>query len=185
MACAERAGYPVALKIESRHIPHKTEAGGVALGLADAAAVAVAFTQVTENAVRFKPEASIDGVIVQHMEPPGVDIVVGLNHDPVFGTVMMVGLGGIHVEILGDVVFRKIPVTVAEAGRMLDELKSRAVLDGARGAPAADRAALTEFISAVSRFGLAAGARLAELDLNPVRVGPAGAIAVDWLMICR
>ena len=151
----------------------------------DAAAVAAAFTRVTSNAARFKPDAIIDGVIVQPMAPDGVDMVVGLHNDPVFGTVVMAGIGGIHVEILGDVVFRKIPVTVAEAGRMLDELKSGALLNGARGAPAADRAALAQLISAVSRFGIAAGERLAELDLNPVRAGPDGAVAVDWLMICR
>ena len=114
----------------------------------------------------------------------GVEMVVGLHRDPVFGTVVMAGLGGIHVEVLKDVVFRKVPVTAAEAGRMLDELKSAAILDGVRGAPAADRAALAELTSAVSRFGAAAGARLAELDLNPVCARPDGALAVDWVMVC-
>jgi acyl-CoA synthetase (NDP forming) len=185
IACAQRIGYPVALKVESPHIPHKTEAGGVALGLADAATVAAAFTKVTGNAVRFKPDAIIEGVIVQPMAADGVDMVVGLHNDPVFGTVVMAGIGGIHVEILGDVVFRKIPVTVTEAARMLDELRSGALLDGARGAPPADRAALARLISSVSRFGMAVGERLTELDLNPVRAGPDGAVAVDWLMICR
>jgi acetyltransferase len=185
VACAERIGYPVALKIESPDILHKTEAGGVALGLADAAAVAAAFTRVTADAARYKADAAIAGVIVQQMAPDGADMVIGLHNDPVFGTVVMAGLGGIHVEVLKDVVFRKAPVTAAEAGRMLDELKSGAILDGVRGSPPADRAALTQLISAVSQFGIAAGARLAELDLNPVRAGAAGAIAVDWLMICR
>jgi acetyltransferase len=185
VACAERIGFPVALKIESPDILHKTEAGGVALGLADAAAVATAFARVTGNAAGYKPDARIDGVIVQAMVPGGVDMVVGLQNDPVFGAVVMAGLGGIHVEVLRDVVFRKAPVTVAEAGRMLDELKSGALLNGVRGSPAADRAALTQLISAVSRFGVAAGERLAELDLNPVRAGAAGAVAVDWMIICR
>lgn len=183
--CAERIGYPVALKIESPDIPHKTEAGGVALGLADAAAVAGTYAQLIGNAARYRADAVIDGVVVQQMVAGGVDMVIGLQNDPVFGTVVMTGLGGIHVEVLGDVVFRTAPVTVAEAGRMLDELKSSAILNGVRGSPAADRAALTQLISAVSRFGVAAGGRLAELDLNPVRAGAGGAVAVDWLMICR
>ena len=97
----------------------------------------------------------------------------------------MVGRGGIHVDVLKDVVFRKVPVTTAEAGSMLDELRAKAILNGVRGSPAVDRAALTRLISSVSQFGVATDGRLAELDLNPVRAGPDGAIAVDWLMICR
>lgn len=114
-----------------------------------------------------------------------VELVVGLKRDPAFGMVIMVGLGGIYVEVLKDVVFRKAPVTEMQAGRMLDDLKSRAILDGVRGNPAVDRAALTRLISAVSLFGAAAGERLQELDLNPVLAGPAGATAVDWLMVCN
>ena len=185
VACAERIGFPVALKIESPDLLHKTEAGGVALGLADATAVAAAYTRITGNAARYKADAAIHGVMVQPMAPDGVDMVIGLQNDPVFGSVVMAGLGGIHVEVLKDVVFRKAPVTAAEAGRMLDELKSGAILNGVRGSPPADRATLTQLISAVSQFGVAAGERLAELDLNPVRVGPGGAVALDWLMICR
>ena len=185
VTCAERCGYPVALKIESPDIPHKTEADGVELDLKEAAAVTAAFVRIVENARRFRLTARINGVIVQRMAPDGVDMVIGLQHDPVFGAVIMAGLGGIHVEVLRDVAFRKAPVTAAEAGRMLDELKSRAILHGVRGRSAVDMPALTRLISAVSRFGVAAGERLAELDLNPVRVSPAGAIAVDWLMICH
>lgn len=185
VACAERIGYPVALKIESRNIPHKTEAGGVALGLRDAAAVAAAFMHVTENARRYKADAAVDGVIIQQMAGSGVDMVIGLQHDPVFGVVVMAGLGGIHVEVLKDVTFRKAPVSTMEAVRMLDELKSGGILNGVRGEPPVDRTALAHQISAVSRFGAAAGARLAELDLNPVRAGADGTVAVDWLMICR
>jgi len=184
-ACAERLGYPVALKIESPDIPHKTEAKGVMLDLRDSAAVKAAFADVTTNARRYKPDAAIDGVIVQAMVQGEVELVVGLKHDPVFGMVIMVGLGGIHVEVLKDVAFRKAPVTEMEAGRMLDDLKSRAILDGVRDNPAVDRAALTRLISAVSLFGAAAGERLQELDLNPVLAGPAGATAVDWLMVCN
>ena len=185
VACADALGYPVALKIEAREILHKTEAGGVLLNLADGAAVAAAFTQVVVNARRHSPEARVSGVLVQQMAADGVDMAVGLHHDPAYGMVVMVGLGGIHVEVLKDVVFRKVPVTTAEAGSMLDELRAKAILNGVRGSPAVDRAALTRLISSVSQFGVATDGRQAELDLNPVRAGPDGAIAVDWLMICR
>jgi acyl-CoA synthetase (NDP forming) len=185
VAAAGRIGYPVALKIESPEIMHKTDAGGVALRLADAAAVAAAFARVVENARRYNAAARIDGVIVQQMAPEGIDMVIGLQNDPLFGPVVMAGLGGIHVEIFKDIAFRKAPVSVAEAGRMLDELKSGAILQGVRGGAAIDRTALTRLISAVSQFGVAAGERLAELDLNPVRTGPDGALALDWLLLCR
>jgi acetyltransferase len=185
VGCAERIGYPVALKIESKDIPHKTEAGGVALALADAPAVAAAFDRVTASARHYNADAAIDGVIIQQMAGSGVDVVIGLQHDPVFGMIVMAGLGGIHVEVLKDVVFRTAPVSTREAARMLDELKSAAILDGVRGEPPVDRTALARQISAVSLFGVAAGARLAELDLNPVRAGAVGTVAVDWLMICR
>jgi acetate---CoA ligase (ADP-forming) len=184
-ACAGRMGYPVALKIESRDIPHKTEACGVALNLPDAAAVTAAFVRITASARHYKADAAIDGVIVQQMAGEGVDMVIGVQNDPVFGAVVMAGLGGIHVEVLGDVVFRKAPVSTAEAARMLEELKSGAILDGVRGQPPVNRAALADQIAAVSRFGAAAGARLAELDLNPARAGVDSTVAVDWLMICR
>jgi acetyltransferase len=183
--CADALGYPVALKIESPQIPHKTEAGGIALNSQDAAAVTAAYGQVIDNARRYDPAACIDGVLVQKMVTGGVEMVVGLHRDPVHGMIVMAGIGGIHIEVLKDVAFRAVPVTVAEAGRMLDELKSSQILAGVRGAAPVDRAALTQLISAVSLLGVAAGERLVELDLNPVLARTDGAIAVDWLMICR
>ena len=157
----------------------------MALALTDAPAVAAAFDRVTASARHYNADAAIDGVIIQQMAGSGVDVVIGLQHDPVFGMIVMAGLGGIHVEVLKDVVFRTAPVSTREAARMLDELKSAAILDGVRGEPPVDRTALARQISAVSLFGVAAGARLAELDLNPVRAGAVGTVAVDWLMICR
>lgn len=183
VAAAGELGYPVVVKIESPDIPHKTEAHGVKLGLEDADAVRQAFATVVENAKRYKPQARIDGAIVQPMARGGVELVVGLQNDAAFGVVVMVGLGGMHIEVLNDVVFRQAPVTQAEAGHMLDELRSKAILDGARGQPPVDRAALTQLISAVSCFGAAAGPRLNTLDLNPILAGGDGAVAVDWLMV--
>lgn len=183
VAAASRLGYPVALKIESPDILHKTEAQGVKLGLADAEAVRRAYADIVGNARRYKPDARIAGVVVQAMARGDVELVIGLQNDPAFGVVVMAGLGGIHIEVLKDVAFRQAPVTEAEAGRMLDELRGRAILDGVRGKPAVDRAALCRLVSAVSRFGAAAGSRLAELDLNPVLAGADGVVAVDWLMV--
>lgn len=180
---ASELGYPVVLKIESVDIAHKTEVQGVKLGLKDAEAVRWAYTAVTDAAHRFKPDAQVEGVLVQPMVEGDVELVIGLQNDPVFGPVVMVGLGGIHIEVLKDVAFRKAPVTPAEAGRMLDELKSRAILDGVRGKPAINREALTAMISNVSCLGAAAGSRLKELDINPVLAGPLGVTAVDWLMV--
>lgn len=185
VAAARRCGYPVALKIESRDIPHKTEAGGVKLGLASDGEVRSAYAEIMDNARRHEAGAKLDGVIVQPIARGDVELVVGLQNDAVFGPVVMVGLGGIYVEVLKDVSFRKAPVTPETAGRMLDELKAAAVLKGVRGKPPVDRAALTRLVSAVSVLGAAAGDRLAGLDLNPVLAGPDAAQAVDWLMITR
>ncbi|MDH4151120.1 MAG: acetate--CoA ligase family protein, partial [Betaproteobacteria bacterium] len=138
---------------------------------------------LVDNAKQFKADARIAGVLVQAMAQGDVELVIGLKRDPTFGAVVMVGLGGVLIEVFKDVVFRAAPVTEAEALRMLNELKSRVMLDGVRGKPPVDKAALAQMISAVSRLGAAAGPRLAELDLNPVLAGPKGVTAVDWLMV--
>ncbi len=183
VAAAEALGYPVVLKIESPDILHKTEAKGVALNLADDATVRSAFAALTANAKQYKADARITGILVQAMAKGDVELVIGLKRDPTFGPVVMVGLGGVLIEVFKDVVFRAAPVTEAEALRMLDELKSKVILDGVRGKPPVNKTALAQMISAVSCFGAAAGPRLAELDLNPVLAGPQGVTAVDWLMM--
>ena len=183
VAAAKALGYPVVLKIESPDILHKTEAKGVALNLADDAAVRSAFIALIANAKQYKADARIAGVLVQAMAKGDVELVIGLKRDPTFGPVVMVGLGGVLIEVFKDVVFRAAPVTEAEALRMLDALKSKVILDGVRGKPPVNKTALARMISAVSCFGAAAGPRLAELDLNPVLAGPQGVTAVDWLMM--
>lgn len=183
VTAARVLGYPVALKIESPDILHKTEARGVVLNLRNDDEVRSAFAQLLTNAGLYSKDARISGVLVQAMATGNVELVIGMKRDPVFGPVVMVGLGGVLIEVLKDVVFRAAPVTDGEALRMLDELKSRAVLDGVRGRPPVDKAALAQMISAVSTLGAAGGSRLVELDLNPVMAGPKGAIAVDWLMV--
>jgi acetyltransferase len=184
-AAAAILGFPVALKIESPDIPHKTEADGVRLGLANAESVSRAFSEILANARRHRPEARIEGVTVQPMLDAQVELVVGVKHDETFGPVVMVGLGGIFIEVLKDVAFRAAPVTPQEADRMLSELRGCAILDGARGRAPVDRRALSHYISGVSVFGARAGDRLAELDLNPVFVTADGVVAVDWLLVMR
>jgi acetyltransferase len=176
-------GYPLVLKIESPDILHKTEAKGVAVGVGDWEAAQAEYHRILTDARAYDPDARIDGVVVQAMGAPGVELVVGLKNDPAFGPVVMAGIGGVFVEVMKDVVFRHAPVTEAEALAMLSDLQGVALLDGVRGAAAADKVSAAALIAAVSRFGAAAGDRLLELDLNPVFAGPDGAMAVDWLMV--
>ena len=183
VTAAKALGYPVVLKIESPDILHKTEVQGVVLNLGDDAAVRSAFSALIANAKSYKAEARIAGVLVQAMAKGDVELVIGLKRDPTFGPVVMVGLGGVLIEVFKDVVFRAAPVTEAEALRMLNELKCKVLLDGVRGKPPVNKTALAQMISAVSCFGAAAGPRLAELDLNPVLAGAQGVTAVDWLMV--
>ncbi len=180
---AQTLGYPVVLKIESPDILHKTEAGGVILKLADDEAVKRAFTTIMERARSYNANARIEGVIVQAMAGGDTEFVIGLQNDPVFGVVLMAGLGGVLIEVLRDVAFRKVPLCPSEAADMLDDLHGKAVLAGVRGQPPRDRAALTQMICAVSRLGAALGPQLTTLDLNPIMLGEKGATAVDWLLM--
>lgn len=185
VAASEKLGYPVVLKIESPDILHKTEVGGVKLKLGDDEAIRSAYGEIVANAKHAAPSACIDGVIVQKMMTGDIELVVGLNNDAIFGPVVMVGLGGILVEVLRDISIRQAPITEAEAGRMLSELRGSAVLGGVRGKPAVDMSELCRFIAAVSRFGAAAGDRLQELDLNPVLASGRDVVAVDTLLVLR
>ncbi|RTL50924.1 MAG: CoA-binding protein [Bradyrhizobiaceae bacterium] len=180
---ARTIGYPVAVKIESPDILHKTEAGGVMLRLNNDDDVRSAFDTIMDRARRHDPAARLEGVIVQGMAGGDTEFVIGLQNDPVFGPVIMAGLGGVLIEVLRDVAFRKVPLCEGEAGDMLDDLHGKAVLGGVRGRPAVDRKALTQMICAVSRLGAALGPRLSTLDLNPIMLGPKTATAVDWLMM--
>ncbi|MCB1548249.1 MAG: acetate--CoA ligase family protein [Hyphomicrobiaceae bacterium] len=181
---AAELGFPVAVKIESVDIPHKTEAGGVVLGLASREAVEKAAADVLASAARHAPAARIAGVLVQRMSAPATEIVLGLRRDPVFGHVVMVGLGGIFVEVLKDVAFARAPISHDEALGLLDSLKGKPLLMGARGREPVDLEALARAITALSRLALA-HPEIEELDLNPVFAGADGTTAVDWLMLRR
>ena len=167
-------GYPVVLKVQSPAIPHKTEAGGVRIALADAAAVSAAFGEIMANARRHAPDAVIDGVLVQEMVVGATEIILGVSNDPLFGPAVMFGLGGIFAEVMKDVSFRLAPVSHAEALRMIREIRAFPILDGARGKPKADVAALAAAIVRLSTLALDLEAVVAELDVNPLFVFPAG-----------
>lgn len=175
---ADAMGYPVVLKVVSQDIAHKSDVGGVKLNLADKAAVGAAFDDIMKSAKAAEPNARIAGVSVQQMAKQGTEVIVGMTTDPQFGPVMMFGLGGIMVEVLKDVSFRLVPLTDKDAGQMIDEIKGKPILDGVRGQPGADIAALRSTIVKVAQF-VEKHPEVRELDLNPVFAYPDGALAVD------
>jgi acetate---CoA ligase (ADP-forming) len=171
---ARRISGPIALKVQSPNIVHKTEAGAVLLGLTGDAAVREGYRNVLSRAKAAYPNAKIDGVLVQAMAKRGQEMILGITRDPVFGPMLMVGLGGIHVEVLKDVAFAPVPLDTEDALALLGELKGAALLDGARGAKPADKSALAELMVALSRFAADHAEHIAEIDLNPVIVHEAG-----------
>lgn len=178
VAAAREIDYPVALKILSPDISHKSDAGGIRLGLRSDTEVRQAFDEVVVSARRYKGEARIEGVLVQKMARPGQEVIIGVNSDPTFGKVIMFGLGGIFVETLRDVTFALAPVSSERAYHMLREIKGAAMLGGARGQQPADLDALAGLIERVSQL-VSDHPEIAELDLNPVFAYPDGVTAVD------
>ena len=178
-------GPPVALKVESPDILHKSEAGALRLGIAGAAEARRAFDEVVGAARRHAPQARIDGVLVQEMVQGGTEMVVGLHQDPQFGPVVMVGLGGVFIEVLEDVVFGLAPLCRGDALEMVRGLRGARILDGVRGRPRADLGALVDALVAVSRLGADAAGAIRELDVNPLIVldEGRGALAVDALVV--
>lgn len=176
IAQAAQLGFPLVAKVASADITHKTEVGGVQLGLQDDAAVGQAWDAIMASVDKKAPGARIEGLVVERMAPAGgVETFIGVSRDPVFGHVLTFGLGGIHVEVFKDVSRRLLPLQRPEAEAMVREIKSFALLDGARGRPKADVDALVDLLMAISGFVEAHAQRIDELDLNPVWVGPAGA----------
>ncbi len=174
VAAAERIGYPVALKVNSADILHKTEAGAIRLGLADADAVRQAFDAVTAGARAYDGNARIDGVLVQEMVSGGVETIVGVSYDAQLGPILLFGTGGVMVEVYNDVALRLCPITREDALEMIDEVKGAALLRGFRGAPAADVDALADVLVSVSQMAAQLEGSLGELDINPLMVLPAG-----------
>ena len=184
-AAAEAAaalGFPVVLKLDSPDIAHKTEVGGVRLRLGDAAAVRAAFAEIMDSAQRHAPAARLDGVLVQRMSRGGIELILGGRRDGQFGPMVLVGTGGVQAELWKDVALDIAPVSPARAEAMLRGLKGFPLLDGFRGAPKADLAAVARAVSAFSVLLAAAGERIAEAEVNPLIAGDWGCLAVDGLV---
>src|SRR5581483_921752 len=170
---AAQVGFPVALKLASRTIVHKTEFGGVHLNLRDETAVRLAFDEVRRQVAAAKKLDEMDGVLIEPMISGGVELMVGMTLDPLFGPLIAFGLGGIHVEILKDVCFRVTPITDRDAAEMVRAIKGYRLLEGYRGSPPADIAAIEDLLLRVARL-VEEVPEIAELDLNPVIALPPG-----------
>jgi len=182
ISISKEMGFPVVLKISSPDVIHKSDSGGVKLGLSNATQVGKAYSEIISSVKQAYPEAQIEGVSVQTMAPPGVEVIVGMSKDPQFGPVLMFGLGGILVEVLKDVSFRIVPVTERDAREMIREIKGYPLLEGYRGQKPASIPALEKLIVKVSQF-VEKNPQIKELDLNPIFAYPDKAVAVDARII--
>jgi acetyltransferase len=184
---ARTLGRPVALKIQSPDIPHKTEAKAIRLGISGDDAVRHAYREVVDAAHAYKPNARIEGVLVQEMVGDGREVLVGVSRDPIFGPVLTVGLGGIYIEVLKDVAFRLPPIGRAESLEMLCELRTYPLLAGVRGQAPADIEALAGCIERISWLAMDLQDLVVELDINPLKVLSAGqgVRVVDALVVLK
>ncbi|HHT47277.1 MAG TPA: acetyl-CoA synthetase [Firmicutes bacterium] len=181
---AASIGYPVAMKISSRELLHKTEAGGVSLDLNGAEEVGLAYDRMLKNIMTKYPCSTIEGVTIQPMISKGVEVVIGVTLDPQFGPMVMFGLGGIFVEILKDVSFRIVPLTEEDAYEMIYDIRGRSLLEGVRGAEPVKIEALAEILLKLSRF-VEANQEIKELDINPLLADSRGSVAVDARIILK
>ncbi len=182
VALAKDIGLPVVLKIVSTDIVHKSDVGGVKVGLASAEAVSKAYDEIMASVKAGAPTATVSGIAVQNMAKPGTEVIIGMTKDPQFGPVLMFGLGGIMVEVLKDVAFRIVPLTRRDAHQMIHEIKGYPLLDGYRGQEPANVAALEDILLKLSDF-VDQHAEIKEVDLNPIFATANGAVAVDARII--
>jgi acetyl-CoA synthetase (ADP-forming) len=179
---AEEVSFPVVLKIISRDILHKTESGGVLLDLASKEQVREGYSQVLKKVRAYDEKARIDGVLVQHMAPRGVEVIVGGLRDSQFGPTVLFGLGGIFVEVLKDASFRVAPISELDCEQMIHEIRSYPILRGVRGQPPSDEKAIVQILEATSKAMLE-NQSIQQMDLNPVMVYGTGASVVDARII--
>jgi acyl-CoA synthetase (NDP forming) len=184
-AAIARVGLPLAMKIQSPDIPHKSEVGGVRVGITTKGEAFIAYRELLESAQKHRPHAAIQGVLVGPMAKKGVEIIIGTLLDATFGPMIMVGLGGITTELFRDVIYRPAPVGPAEASAMLAELKAAPLLDGFRGAAKADVPALSQLIAQVSVLAAHHAGEISEIEINPVLAHPMGqgVTVVDALVV--
>jgi acyl-CoA synthetase (NDP forming) len=187
VAAADALGYPVAVKVVADGVIHKSDVGGVSLGIANADGVRHQFDAITGRVAKVCAAGSLRGCLVMPMAKDGVDVVVGVTRDPSFGPVVMFGLGGVFVEVLKDVTFRIAPFDKKEALRMIGEVRGSALLRGARGRPLADVDALAEVLCALSIAAIRADGAIASFEINPLRVLPQGhgVVALDAVVEYR
>jgi acetate---CoA ligase (ADP-forming) len=181
---AKRLGFPVAVKIASADIPHKTEVGGIRLDLQDENAVTRAAEDVLAAARQRRPDARLQGVNVQTMVPPGTELVLGIKRDAQFGPLLVIGLGGLMVELLRDVATSLVPVPPRQAKRMLESLRGYKLLEGFRGRPACLLESVIDTICRFSELAADLADVIEEADVNPIIAGPAGTVAADALFVC-
>jgi len=182
VSIAKKTGFPVALKVVSPDIIHKSDSGGVKLGLENAAQVGRAYSEILSAARQASRKARIDGVSVQKMAKPGVEVIMGMSKDEQFGPVLMFGLGGVFVEVLKDVAFRIVPLVRRDASQMIREIKGYPLLEGYRGQEPANITILEDMLLKLSDF-IDKTPAIKELDLNPIIAYSDSAVAVDARVI--
>jgi acyl-CoA synthetase (NDP forming) len=182
VSLSQKMGFPVALKITSPDVIHKSDSGGVKLSLNNATQVKKAYDEILKKVRKQYPDAVVHGVSVQKMIRPGTEVIVGTTQDPQFGPVIMFGLGGIFVEVLKDVSFRIVPINQRDAQEMIQETKGYPLLQGYRGKEPANIPVLVEMILKVSKF-VEENPQIKELELNPIFAYSDGAVAVDARII--
>jgi acyl-CoA synthetase (NDP forming) len=175
---AEELGFPVVLKVISPDILHKTEAGGVLVGLQESDEVVKGFEKIIANAKKYRSDANVLGILVQRMVPAGIEVIVGAFRDMQFGTAVLFGIGGIFAEIFKDVIFSLAPLGNLEASRMVRSIKAYSLLKGYRNMPAADERAIVDILLKTSEM-MTAHLEIDQIDLNPIVAGELGATAVD------
>lgn len=184
VSLSKEIGFPVVMKIVSPDVVHKSDVGGVRLGLANTVQVQKAYTEIVSNVKEKLPGARIEGVSVQKMVQPGVEIIIGMTEDVQFGPVIMFGLGGIWVEAIKDVVFRVVPISAWDANEMVREIKGFDVLQGYRGQEAVDISFLVKLITRISEF-IEKNPQIKELDINPLIAYGDSAVAVDARIVIK
>jgi len=182
ISISKKMGFPVVLKIVSPDIIHKSDIGGVKLGLANATQVGKAYTEIMAAAKKANKKADIHGISVQKMARPGVEVIMGMSKDAQFGPVLMFGLGGVFVEVLKDVAFRIVPLNRRDASQMIREIKGYPLLEGYRGQEPANVTALEDLLLKLSDF-VDKNPKIKEMDLNPIFAYKDGALAVDARVI--
>ena len=179
---AKEINFPIVMKIVSPDIIHKTDAGGVKVGVKDEEEARMTYQEIISKAIKYNKKASISGVIAYTMVPQGTEIIIGMMKDPHFGPVIMFGLGGIFVEVLKDISFRILPIEEIDAREMITEIKGYEILKGARGNPPRDIRAIEEVLMKVSKLTME-NPEINEIDLNPIFVFEKGLQVVDARMI--